>query len=367
MLQATRSEVPPRMRRAALLVILLCCSSILFAADEPPATNVILVTLDGFRWQELFGGADANLLLAEKAPIARDRFHRETPEERRKLLMPFFWSEIAVKGQVFGAPEANSAVYVTNPMHFSYPGYQEILCGFPDPKFDSNDKIQNPNTTVFEWLNNKPAFAGKVAAFATWDVFPFIFNAKRCGFPVQACWEPFEVATTPQALEKLNAWSSALPRYWPGNCFDAVTCEGALEYLRTRKPRVMYIGLGETDEWAHAGRYGLYLESAQKSDAFLKRLWTELESMPEYAGKTALLITSDHGRGNGREWTSHKYTIEGSDRIWIAAMGAGVKAEGLRRVERATQSQVAATLAALLGEDYKKEIPQAGEALPGLR
>lgn len=355
------------MRRIALLFALMCFSMLLTAAEEAPATNVILVTLDGFRWQELFGGADSNLLLAEKTPLPRDRFHRETPEERRKLLMPFFWSEIAVKGQVFGAPEANSEVLVTNPMHFSYPGYQEILCGFPDPKIDSNDKILNPNVTVLEWLHKKPAYAGKVAAYTTWDVFPYIINAKRCGFPVQACWEPFQHATTPQALENLNRWSSALPHYWAGTCFDAVTCEGALEYLHARKPRVLYIGLGETDEWAHAGKYGLYLESAQKADAFLKRLWTEIESMPEYAGKTALIVTSDHGRGNGREWTSHKYTIEGCDRIWIACMGAGIKAEGLRKVEHATQSQVAATLAALLGEDYKKEIPQAGDVLPGLR
>lgn len=352
------------MRRAAFLLILACFPLLVAAAaDTPRAQNVILVTLDGFRWQELFGGADATLLLGDKSPISRDRFHRETPEERRKILMPFFWSEIAVKGQVFGAPEANSEVLVTNTQHFSYPGYQEILCGFPDEKFDSNDKIHNHNATVLEWLHKKPAFAGKVAAFATWDVFPFIFNSKRCGFPVQTCWEPFQHATTPQALETLNRWSSSLPRYWPGNAFDVVTCEGALEYLRARKPRVLYIGLGETDEWAHAGKYGLYLESAQKADAFLKRLWTEVESNPDYAGKTALIITSDHGRGSGKEWTSHKHTIEGCNRIWIACMGAGIKAEGLRKVEHATQSQVAATLAALLGEDYKKEMPQAGEAL----
>lgn len=353
--------------RRVLLLFTLAFSVFVFAAEEAPATNVILVTLDGFRWQELFGGADANLLLAEKTPISRDRFHRETPEERRKLLMPFFWSEIAEKGQIFGAPEANSEVVVTNTMHFSYPGYQEILCGFPDAKFDSNDKIQNHNATVLEWLNKKPAFAGKVAAFATWDVIPFVINSKRSNVYIQCGWEPFRHATSPQALEQLNRWAAALPHYWPGNCFDAVTCEGALEYLRSAKPRVLYIGLGETDEWAHAGKYGLYLESAQKSDAFLKKLWTEVQSLPEYAGKTALIITSDHGRGNGREWTSHKYTIDGSHRIWIAALGAGIKPEGLRKVERATQSQVAATLAALLGEDYKKDVPQAGDVLPGVR
>jgi len=40
--------------------------------------------------------------------------------------------------------------------------------------------------TVFEWLNQKPAFHGHVAAFGAWDDFNGIFNKKRCGFPVNA-------------------------------------------------------------------------------------------------------------------------------------------------------------------------------------
>ncbi|MBO9659633.1 MAG: hypothetical protein J7527_12490, partial [Chitinophagaceae bacterium] len=31
-----------------------------------PAQNLIIVTIDGFRWQELFGGADEQLISNEK-------------------------------------------------------------------------------------------------------------------------------------------------------------------------------------------------------------------------------------------------------------------------------------------------------------
>ena len=52
---------------------------------------------------------------------------------------------------------------MTNGKNFSYPGYSEILCGFSDPRIDSNAKKPNPNVTMPEWLNGKPAFAVPMA------------------------------------------------------------------------------------------------------------------------------------------------------------------------------------------------------------
>lgn len=144
-----------------MLLLLVVIGTPLARAADAAAQNVIVLTLDGFRWQELFTGADADLLLADKKPEYREKFWRETPDERRKILMPFFWNEIAAKGQVFGAPDVESETCVTNPMHFSYPGYNEILCGFADPKIDSNDKKPNVNTTVLEWLNKSRRLRAK--------------------------------------------------------------------------------------------------------------------------------------------------------------------------------------------------------------
>ena len=89
---------------------------------------------------------------------------RATPEARREVLMPFFWSTIAKEGQLYGNQHKGSIGHVTNGKNFSYPGYSEILCGFSDPRIDSNAKKPNPNVTMPEWLNGKPAFAGRVAA-----------------------------------------------------------------------------------------------------------------------------------------------------------------------------------------------------------
>ncbi len=88
------------------------------------------------------------------------------------------------QGQIFGNRDVGSESQVTNGLNFSYPGYNETLTGFADPRIHSNDNVPNPNVTVFEWLNAKPAFTGKVAAFGAWDVFNGIFNRRTlrlCG------------------------------------------------------------------------------------------------------------------------------------------------------------------------------------------
>ena len=79
-----------------------------------------------------------------------------------------------------------SEVRVTNGHNFSYPGYNELLSGKADPRVDSNDKKPNPNVTVLEWLNGRDPYRGKVAAFCSWDVFPWIINRERSGVLVNA-------------------------------------------------------------------------------------------------------------------------------------------------------------------------------------
>lgn len=342
------------------------------AADAaPPASrrteNVVLITYDGFRWQELFGGADESFIDKEFGGVGevedtRDRFWRVSPEERRRILSPFFWSTIATQGKVYGNPEHESVGKVTNGMYFSYPGYNEILTGFADPRIDSNKKNPNPNVTVLEWLNAKDAYRGRVAAFTSWDVFPYIINAERSGIPVNAGWEPLP---REPAGEPLNRIADEIPHVWAGVRYDYFTFRGAEECLKHDRPRVLYVSFGETDDWAHKRRYDLYLDSARRIDEYIRRLWELVQALPQYAGKTSFVFTTDHGRGETREnWISHGDEHPGSDLIWMAVLGpdteSGPPPSGI-----VTQSQVAATVAALLGEDYNAAVPQAGRPLPG--
>jgi hypothetical protein len=358
-------------RTVAAAAILAMVSSMAVAQPAKPKThNVIFVMTDGLRWQEVFQGAEPVLMTKGNgggsgiAALQR-AYGRDTETARREALMPFLWTVIARHGQIYGNRKLGSEAYVTNGQNFSYPGYSETLCGFADPRIDSNDRKPNPNVTVMEWLHNKPAFRGKVAAFSAWDVLPYILNAERAGFPVVAGWEPLtSIPMTPQ-LEMIDIMKARLPRVWEDEPFDALPFQTALEYLKASKPRVVYLSLGETDDWAHAGNYRLYLDAAHRVDAYLQTLWETAQSMPEYRDTTTLIFSTDHGRGKGpKNWKNHGRKIPDSKDIWMAFLGPDTKPLGERaHIPAVRQSQIAATLVALLGEDYAAAQPKAGKPI----
>ncbi len=342
---------------------------ILAAQQRSTITHVLFVTMDGMRWQELFGGMAPELLtkkeggVSDPAPMER-RFGGATPEARRAKLMPFFWTEVAAKGQVFGDASRGSTARVTNGLRFSYPGYNEMLAGFADPRIDSNNRNWNPNVTVLEWLNGRPGFTGKVAAFASWELLPWILNTQRSHLPANGDGPPIDNPIS-ERERTINDFSQDLPPYWGETRADAPTGFGALEYLKRHQPRVLYVMLGETDEWAHGRRYDLYLDSAWRNDRFVKRLWETAQTLPGYGGHTALVLATDHGRGStGENWTSHGRDVPEAERIWMAVMGPGVAPLGVRSDINVTQSQIAATIAMLLGEDYNAAQPKAAPPLP---
>lgn len=358
---------------AVFLLTLAAAASQALAQDAPRrAENVIVVTLDGFRPQEFFGGADASLIDPKAGGVPnvdalKQRYGKDTPEARREVLLPFLWGTVAKHGQIFGDPSRKASAQVTNGLKFSYPGYNEMFCGFADARIDSNDKTTNPNGSVLEFLNTRSGLKGKVAAFTTWDVFPFIFRSSENGLPVHAGWIPIEDEPLTDRQKMANAMVERLPEYWPGNVFDIVTMEAAHEHLKKHKPRVMFIGLGETDEWAHGRRYDLYLSSAHASDRYLSDLWHTLQEMPEYRDKTALIVTTDHGRGSTpANWTDHGQKVDGAENVWIAVIGPDTPAMGVREGVSVTQSQVAATIAKLIGEDFNAASPKSAKALPDI-
>jgi hypothetical protein len=335
--------------------------------------NVVLLTFDGLRLQEVFGGADEALLSEEAGGVddvdgLRERFWRPTAEERRSTLLPFIWEVIVPSGQLFGNRRRGSEVQVTNGRNFSYPGYHELLGGFPDDRIDSNDKRLNPNPNVLEWIARQPGFEGRVAAFTAWDVFPYILNEPRSGIVVNAGWEPFDGGDLNPRQELLNELMLTSTRDAEGVRSDELTFFAAMEYLEVERPRVLYISFDGTDTNAHSRRYDRYLRSAHLGDEYLRRLWDKLQSMEQYAGTTTLIVTTDHGRGEAPdEWRSHGEDVTDSELIWLAAMGPETAAIGERtEAPPLTQSQVAATVAALLGLDYGAAVAQSAPPIDAI-
>jgi len=366
-----RSRVRSHVRSfIGLLCLTIAWGTPVAAQTERRTQNVILVVTDGLRWQEVFGGADTALIFGEPRLVGGDtvgtrrKFWRATATERRDAMMPFFWGTIARQGQVFGNRALGGTADVTNGLKFSYPGYNEMLAGFADPRIDKNDYGVNPNATVFEWLNKQPGFTGRVAAFATWDVFADIFARQRSGVFVHAGWEQPYPAPRNAADSLLNRMYATTFRMWDNNAWDSFTQAVAMRYLREHRPRVVFIGYGETDEWAHAGRYDRYLNAARTVDGYLSEIWSAVQAHPEYRGRTSLIVTTDHGRGRTvRDWTNHGKDVVGAEEMWIAVIGPDTPALGETKNATATQSQIAATVAALLGLDYRLATPAAAASL----
>lgn len=346
-----------------IFFILLVYSSLFTIAQTGKTENIIIVTLDGMRWQEVFNGVDAVLMndstFNRNKQGIKEKFWAETAEQRREKLFPFFWTVIARQGQLYGNRKYDNKINNANPYWFSYPGYNEIFTGYPDTSVNSNDKIPNKNESVLEFLQQQKGFKNKIAAFTTWDVFPYILNTKRSGIYVNADVDTLKF-NSPQ-LKLINDIQFLTTRPI-GVRPDVLTYIAAREYLKEFKPRVLYVAFDETDDFAHAGMYDQYLGSAFAEDAMIRDLWNTVQSMPQYKGKTTLLITCDHGRGDKvkSNWMHHGSRIEDASEIWLAAIGPDTKPEGeLKTSVQLYQEQIAATIARLLGFTFSANHPVA--------
>lgn len=338
----------------------------LLAKAQRATENIIIITTDGFRWQDVFKGMDSVIANNSKfnqgdSEYIFKRYWDNDVNERRKKLMPFLWNTINAKGQIYGNRIHGNKVDNANPYWFSYPGYNEIMTGYADTAVNSNDYPPNPNVNVLEFLNHQPKLKGKVAAFGAWDAFDRILNEQRSGITVVNAFEATG-GKNPDANERLiNAMNKDAYRpFGEEECLDVFTHYGALEYLKIKKPKVLYIAYGETDEWAHEGKYRSYLDAAHQVDAWVQQLWNFVQSDPQYKNKTSLFITVDHGRGdiNKDEWTSHNDKIQDSHEIWFAVMGPGIKSSGeMKEPAQLYQKQFAQTFAKILGYTFKADHP----------
>lgn len=334
------------------LVLAFGLASTAVAADADQ--RLVIVTLDGLHWRELFQSADP-ARAADRAfvndPAATVKAYVEAPD-RARFLMPFLHNVVARDGVLLGNRDLGSCVKVANDQWFSFPGYNEILSGRPDPEIRSNAFGPNPNVTVLEWLNGRTGFAGRVQAVTSWSVFADILNVGRSKLPVNAGWGGKAETPVDPMLARLEAGA---PRIWPTVRLDAFTQAHALATLKVKRPRVLYVAYGETDDFAHDGRYDLTLEGARRTDGFIAELWAALQANPAYAGRTTMILTTDHGRGEGRPdaWKHHgKPMFAESDAAWIGVLGPGVRKPPVS-MECATVGQVAATALTALGIDWR--------------
>jgi hypothetical protein len=331
-------------------------------AQKRQTENLIIVVLDGMRWQEIFSGADSVLLNNPAYTRDRGRVQRKfwdaDPNVRRKKLLPFIWSEIGEKGQLYGNRHLGNKVDVTNPFKLTYPGFSEMLTGYADPAISSNRLVVSKSDNVLEFITANKEFAGKVSVFATSDLFPFLLDRENSKLYINSDTDTLAFNSKEfQLLNEMQRFSYKPTTERP----DLLTFFAASQYLKAYQPRVLYLALGETDAFAHAGQYDHYLETAHAEDVMIADLWKTIQTLPQYKNKTTLVLTCDHGRGdkNKDQWVGHGPQIEDSGEIWIGAIGPDTRPLGeVKTEDQLCQRQLAPTLAALLGLDFRPKTHQ---------
>ncbi len=324
--------------------------------------------------QEIFGGMDAVIADAPEADsgvyepaVTKSRYWRATPEARREALMPFFWKTLVPAGVVLGNQAKGSKVTVRNDQWFSYPGYSEILTGQAQPEVKSNDFVRYPHRTVLEYLRESQGLGfGDVVQIGSWDGFKFAASSKDGNFLMNGAREPFPPGYSTTEIDNLVDLRRQVMQLWEESSNDVLCFRIAMAYLKKYQPQVMWLGLGQSDDWAHARRYDLVLDYLHLVDGELAELWQTLQSMDAYRGKTTMIIVPDHGRGRTpADWAEHDAGIQGSQDIWVAVIGPDTPATGeAKNVPDATQSDVAATMLRALGLDWKAFNPSAGPPIP---
>jgi hypothetical protein len=298
-------------------------------------------------------------LFVKDTALIREQFWSGNTEERRRRLLPFFWNVIAEKGRLTGNRAYGNDVNVANFYKISYAGYNEILTGYADSKFVPNTAVPNKNTNILEYINARQEYAGKVAAFSSWSIMPYIINEKESHIPVNSGYERLE--------ENEDAVNTMINQVQQGVAhktktrYDQLTYASAKNYIEQKHPKVVFIGLGETDEFAHQGMYDQYLQKAHQVDQMIAELWYYVQTDPFYKDNTTFIITTDHGRGSKTsKWQKHGFWIKGSGETWMAMLGPGISATGERKEkEQSYQEQIAATISLLMGEEFKTNHPVA--------
>ena len=334
----------------------------------PPTRKLVLVTLDGVRCEELFGGIDLAVMkhFAQKNELKSIRAYREfwaeSAEERRETLMPFFWKTLMRDhGSVIGNESLGSVVHLKNRWRVSYPGYSELLTGrVEDEQITGNKAVYNPNQTVLEFIQQARGLDfHQVAVFASWDVMPFIVQRSEntlftnSGFDAYETNDPVLMEISKLQFETRTPWDSVRP--------DAYTKLFAFDHLGRYRPDLLYMSLGETDDWAHDKRYDRVLEAIHQADEYLRQLFAWIQRESDYKGQTTVLITTDHGRGRTPfTWQHHNDKLPGARSTWLAVVNPHLKKRGEWSHHRRVHSvEIAATFARFGGHDFVAANPGA--------
>ncbi|MDB4938355.1 MAG: hypothetical protein JWP87_5327 [Labilithrix sp.] len=308
-------------------------------APAPALTDahVVVVTIDGVRWQDVFAPAlRAELEGAQRGPGDLG------------ALMPRTRALVAAQGVALGAGgDGCGIVQTASAANISLPGYLEIFSGHATT-CTSNDCDRTTAPTVLDEAVR--AGLGPVASISSWPQIDRAVSRGDSGVLVSAGrfeW-PAERPAGSAFAALLDAADAADPFPSTGNYRpDRFTAPIALQYFREHSPALFHVGLVDADEWAHRDDLVAYANALREADAVIGQL-ADAIAESEARDRTTVIVTTDHGRNDDfKDHTSLRYD---SSRTFVLAFGARVPARGVICPTRNhTLIDIAPTIRVILG------------------
>ncbi len=287
--------------------------------------NVILVVIDGARAQDVFDGADP-------ATVSQRGFSDLENFTSGENLMPELHAWLRDEGTALGAPSDAHGVFASGPNYVSLPGYLEILTGHAQPGCQDNECGSVKEKTILDEARERAGTRDAIAAFASWPILGRAVAKSPEAIVISAGIDSLygwpELKKTPALLQ---LWETGRPKdpfpgldgYRP----DTLTARLALAYIEARTPRLTFLALGDTDEYAHKGDYRGYIKALHQTDSILGELRSTLRRSGEWGKRTTVLITTDHGRAN--DFRNHGGAYPESARSFVIALGGLARQEGI--------------------------------------
>ncbi len=276
-----------------------------------PLTHVVLVTLDGVRWQDVFEGTSAGLAAAQQV----------RPSSGAELMPTLH--QLGRGGVLLGGSE--HPMVASGPNFISQPGYTEIVSGRAS-RCTTNHCDQIREVTLLDEQARRSG-SGSVALLASWERLSLVASPTPGALVISAGRSARSSSEQLQKHPEVARWLTAgqLASPFPGKGDyrpDRFTAPLALAYLRAARPQLLMVSLGDTDEHAHHGNYVAYLESLRAADRFLSDVVSELRQLQHEGHSVVLAVTTDHGRA--ANFRDHGAEFPESSRVWALLWGSHV-------------------------------------------
>ncbi len=311
-----------------LLVIAICLLSFSWtppqaapalaaAPTETPSVHVVLVTVDGVRWQDVFFGPDR-----ERVPSARR-------EELASVALPNLERLMRDDGAVYGAPGEEDAWFdVSGPSYLSLPGYTQLFSGRSAVSCQDNECPGAHSPTLLDRVGQRYGRHNAVflSSWAPLQRAAFLDPGNALASSGRQGGHGRDALEDAGFRLLIGRGSDAEPAPGYGDYRpDEYTADLALALFERQRPTLLFVGFGDTDEHAHHDDYLSYFHALAQFDEWLGQMQQAAARLREAGHAVTFFITTDHGRDHS--FASHGGNPEAA-RTWLVAAGDGVKHRG---------------------------------------